>query len=132
PKSKQYQQQELDFRASGKTRRYSWDYDPEFEIYTYAETSGKYTRLTNARGYDAEGSYSPDGQWIVFTSMRDAYNRTLNAEEQKQLEVDSGYFAEIYIMRADGSGQQRRTNVVGYAGGPFVSPDGTRVRWGRV
>src|SRR3989442_11756184 len=50
PKSKQYQQQELDFRASGKTRRYSWDYDPEFEIYTYAETSGKYTRLTNARG----------------------------------------------------------------------------------
>jgi len=81
PKSKQYQQEELDFRASGKTRRYSWDYDPEFEIYTYAEKTGKYTRLTNARGYDAEGSYSPDGQWIVFTSMRDAYNRTLSASE---------------------------------------------------
>src|SRR5882762_3829106 len=50
PKSKQYQQEELDFRASGKTRRYSWDYDPEFEIYAYAEKTGKYTRLTNARG----------------------------------------------------------------------------------
>src|SRR3954454_23520818 len=40
PKSKQYQQEELDFRASGKERRYSWDYDPEMEIYAYAETTG--------------------------------------------------------------------------------------------
>src|SRR5947207_13101607 len=91
PKSKQYQQEEIDFRASGKTRRYSWDYDPEFEIYVYSPGKGgpsgspEYKRLTNARGYDAEGSYSPDGQWIVFTSMRDAYNRTLSAEEKKQL-----------------------------------------------
>jgi Tol biopolymer transport system component len=136
PKSKQFQQEELDFRASGKQRRYSWDYDPEFEIYTYKpgatpSAPPTYTRLTNARGYDAEGSYSPDGQWIAFTSMRDAYNRTLSAEEQKQLEVDPSYFAEIYIMRADGSGQKRLTNVPGYDGGPFFSPDGKRIIWRR-
>jgi Tol biopolymer transport system component len=136
PKSKQYQQEELDFRASGKQRRYSWDYDPEFEIYAYKpgatpSAPPTYTRLTNARGYDAEGSYSPDGQWIAFTSMRDAYNRTLSAEEQKQLEVDPSYFAEIYIMRADGSGQKRLTNVPGYDGGPFFSPDGKRIIWRR-
>src|SRR5258706_3308086 len=29
PKSKQYQDEELALRASGKERRYSWDYDPE-------------------------------------------------------------------------------------------------------
>jgi Tol biopolymer transport system component len=136
PKSKQFQQEELDFRASGKQRRYSWDYDPEFEIYTYKpgptpSAPPVYTRLTNARGYDAEGSSSPDGQWIAFTSMRDAYNRTLSAEEQKQLEVDPSYFAEIYIMRADGSGQKRLTNVPGYDGGPFFSPDGKRIIWRR-
>jgi Tol biopolymer transport system component len=137
PKSKQYQQEELDFRASGKTRRYSWDYDPEFDIYAYSPGRGgpsappAYRRLTSARGYDAEGSYSPDGQWIVFTSMRDAYNRTLSAEEQKQLEVDPSYFAEIYIMRADGSGQKRLTTVPGYDGGPFFSPDGKRIIWRR-
>src|SRR5438477_1912957 len=55
PTSKKQQQDELDFRASGKTRRYSWDYDPEFEIYVYkpgtpAERGGPsgpptYTRL---------------------------------------------------------------------------------------
>ena len=131
PKSKAYQQEEIDFRASGKERRYSWDYDPEFEIYAAAEKTGQFTRLTNARGYDAEASYSPDGQRIVFSSMRDAYNRTLSAAEQKQVEVDPSFFGEIYIMRADGSGQTRLTNVTGYDGGPFFSPDGTRIVWRR-
>ena len=46
-------------------------------------------RLTTARGYDAEGSYSPDGQWIVFTSMRDAYNRPLNAEGKEAARGES-------------------------------------------
>src|SRR5215813_4007608 len=35
PKSKQLQDDELAFRASGKQRRYSWDYDPEMDIYAY-------------------------------------------------------------------------------------------------
>jgi Tol biopolymer transport system component len=131
PRSKQLQQEETDFRASGRERRYAWDYDPEFEIYAFSERSGQYTRLTNARGYDAEGSYSPDGQWIVFSSTRDAHSRTLSAAEQKQFEIDPSYFAEIYIMRADGSGQRRLTNVPGYDGGPFFSPDGSRIVWRR-
>ena len=58
------------------------------DIYAYNEKTGALTRLTTARGYDAEGSYSPDGQWIVFTSMRDAYNRPLTDAEKKQLEDD--------------------------------------------
>src|SRR5207244_7035303 len=82
PKSKQLQDEELALRASGKERRYAWDYDAEMDIYAYNEKTGALKRLTTARGYDAEGSYSPDGQWIVFSSMRDAYNRTLSANEQ--------------------------------------------------
>jgi Tol biopolymer transport system component len=131
PKSKQYQDEELAFRASGKERRYAWDYDPEMEIYVYSEKTKALTRLTNARGYDAEGSYSPDGQWIVFSSMRDAYNRTLSDAEKKQLEVDPSFFGEIYIMKADGSGQKRLTKINGYDGGPFFSPDGKRIVWRR-
>jgi hypothetical protein len=77
PKSRQLQDEELAFRASGKERRYAWDYDPEMDIYAFNEKTGASKRLTTARGYDAEGSYSPDGQWLVFTSMRDAYIREL-------------------------------------------------------
>jgi Tol biopolymer transport system component len=130
PKSKALQEEELAFRASGKERRYAWDYDPEMDIWAYSEKTGALKRLTDARGYDAEASYSPDGQWIAFSSIRDAYNRTLTAAERKQLETDPSYFAEIYIMRADGSGQKRLTTVAGYDGGPFFTPDG-RIIWRR-
>ena len=131
PNSKQLQDQELAFRASGKERRYAWDYDPEFEIYAVSTKTREIERLTNSRGYDAEGSYSPDGQWIVFASMRDAYNRALSEAEKKQLQADPSFFGEIYIMRADGTGQRRLTNVNGYDGGPFFSPDGKRIVWRR-
>ena len=131
PNSKKYQDEELAFRASGKERRYAWDYDAEMEIYAVSEKTKEIQRLTNVRGYDAEASYSPDGQWIVFSSMRDAYNRSLGDAEKKQLEVDASFFGEIYIMRADGSGQRRLTNVNGYDGGPFFSPDGKRIVWRR-
>ncbi|PWT80780.1 MAG: hypothetical protein C5B57_11685 [Blastocatellia bacterium] len=131
PKTKQLQDEEIAFRASGKERRYSWDYDPEMDIYVYSEKGGTLKRLTTARGYDAEGSYSPDGQWIVFSSMRDAYNRALNEREKKMLEENPSYFAEIYIMRADGSGQKRLTTAPGYDGGPFFTHDGKRIVWRR-
>jgi len=144
PRSKQLQDEELAFRASGKERRYSWDYDPEMELYVRSAKTGTYRRLTNARGYDAEGSYSPDGQWIVFSSTRQAYDHTLSAAEAKQLETDPSFFAEIYIMRADADGPgrpeglqpreasvKRLTNVNGYDGGPFFSPDGKRIIWRR-
>src|SRR5918996_597751 len=52
--SKALQQAELDFRASGKERRYAWDYDPEFDLYVAAEATGALTQLTTARGYHAE------------------------------------------------------------------------------
>jgi Tol biopolymer transport system component len=133
PSSKAQQEEELKFRASGQERRYAWDYDPEMELYVRSSRSGTLRRLTNKRGYDAEASYSPDGQWIAFSSTRDAYDRTLSAAEQKQLETDPSYFGEIYIMRsdADGSGVRRLTSVPGYDGGPFFSPDGKRIIWRR-
>jgi hypothetical protein len=50
--------------------------------------------------------------------MRDAYSRPLTDREKKSLDQNPSYFAEIYIMRADGSGQKRLTSVAGYDGGP--------------
>jgi len=131
PKSKQLQEEELAFRASGKERRYSWDYDPEMDIYAVNEKTGAMKRLTTARGYDAEGSYSPDGRLIVFSSMRSAYDHPLNDAEKKSLQENPSNFAEIYTMRADGSEQKRLTTVFGYDGGPFFTQDGKKIVWRR-
>jgi Tol biopolymer transport system component len=131
PRSAEYQRAELEARAAGQERRYAWDYDPEMEIWVASADGDRLTRLTDVRGYDAEGSYSPDGEWIVFSSMRGAYDRELTEEEAKILEINPAYFGEIYIMRADGTGQRRLTDVPGYDGGPFFSPDGSKIVWRR-
>ena len=130
-RSEEYQREELEMRASGQERRYAWDYDPEMEIYVEDSETGEMVRLTDIHGYDAEASYSPDGEWIVFASMRDAYNRELDPEEAKILEINPSYFGEIYRMRADGSEQQRLTHVAGYDGGPFYFADGSKILWRR-
>ncbi len=131
PRSADLQAEELEMRASREERRYAWDYDAEMELYVEDAASGELVRLTDVRGYDAEASYSPDGEWVAFSSMRDAYGRELSPEEAKQLELNPSYFGEIYIMAADGTGQRRLTDTPGYDGGPFFFPDGSRIIWRR-
>jgi Tol biopolymer transport system component len=126
------QRLELEFRASGKQRRYAWDYDESMDIFAVELDGGSTRRLTDAPGYDAEGSFSPDGRQIVFTSLRDAFPlEKLSPEDRKRFEADPAYFGEIYLMNADGSDQRRLTHAPGYDGGPFFSPDGERIIWRR-
>jgi Tol biopolymer transport system component len=123
------QRSEIELRKSGKERRYSWDYDEQFEIYEFNRKTQKYRRLTNVRGYDAEGSWSPDGKLIAFTSNRRAYESGLSETEKKQFELDPANLNDIYIMDADGNDLRRLTTTPGYDGGPFFSPDGKRICW---
>jgi len=130
PDAVQKQKDEIEFRASGKERRYSWDYDEHFDIFAANRDGTEPVRLTDAEGYDAEGAYSPDGKHIVFCSIRDAYPATkLSEKDRKKLEYDKSYFGEIYIMKADGSDQVRLTDWPGYDGGPFFTADGERIIW---
>ncbi len=123
------QQAELDFRATGKTRRYAWDYDPEYELYSKSMATGNMVKLTSAVGYDAEGSYSPDGKTILFASNRAAYERSLTEKEKALFDIDPASLIDIYKMDADGGNVVRLTDRLGYDGGPFFSPDGKRFCW---
>lgn len=126
------QKAELDFRASGKQRRYSWDYDEHMDIFSAKRDGSSLRQLTSAPGYDAEGNYSPDGRLIVFCSLRDAYpTNRLSPEDLKRLETDPSWFGEIYVMNADGTEPRRLTHTPGYDGGPFFTPDGKRIVWRR-
>ncbi len=132
PAASAKQQAELDLRASGKERRYSWDYDEQMDIFIARRDGSNLRRLTTAPGYDAEGAFSPDGKQIVFCSLRDAHpTHKLSAADLKRLETDPAHFGEIYIMNADGSQPRRLTDTPGYDGGPFFSPDGQRIVWRR-
>jgi len=131
PEALAKQKAELDFRASGKSRRYSWDYDPAYDIFEHDGVTGDYKNLTQTTGYDAEGSYSPDGEWIVFASNRRAYEDKLTSDAAERLKRDPSFFMDIYLMKADGSEVKRLTQSPGYDGGPFFSPDGERIVWRR-
>src|SRR5262249_11266191 len=104
----EYRQREED-RKAGKRRRYQWDFDPYMDIFEANPDGSELKRLTDAKGYDAEGSFSPDGKQIVFCSKRDGN-------------------LELYVMDADGKNTRKLTSAPGcYNGGPFFSPDGKRV-----
>ena len=106
----EYRQREED-RKSGKRRRYKWDFDSHLSIFEANPDGTGLKRLTDAPGYNAEGSYSPDGKQIVFCSNRG----------------DAGNL-ELYVMDKDGKNVRQLTHAPGcYNGGPFFSPDGKRV-----
>jgi Tol biopolymer transport system component len=131
PEARMKQQEELDFRASGKERRYSWDYDPTYEIFEYDLESKEYRNLTGTEGYDAEGAYSPAGDRIVFASNRQAFEGELSKEDADWFKMNKSFLMEIYSMNADGSDVKRLTNSDGYDGGPFFSQDGKKICWRR-
>lgn len=131
PRSAELQQAELDFRASGQSRRYEWDFDAQMELWVADAESGELHRLTHSSGYDAEGSYSPDGERIVFTSTRSAWAVPLDEADRARLENDPAHFAEIYVMAAEGGEPLRLTHTPGYDGGPFFMPGGERIVWRR-
>lgn len=97
-------QQEED-RKNNVRRRYKWDFDPHMDIFEADLEGNILRRLTDAKGYDAEGAYSKEGKLIAFCSDRDGD-------------------PDIYVMNADGSEVKQLTNAPGYDGGPFISPDG--------
>jgi Tol biopolymer transport system component len=132
PMAREKQQAEFEFRASGKQKRYAWDYDETMDIFVARRDGSGVRQLTSSPGYDAEGAFSPDGKLIVFSSLRSAYpTNQLTAVELKLLETDPAHFGEIYLMNADGSDVRRLTRTPGYDGGPFFSPDGQRIVWRR-
>ena len=81
--------------------------DPH-EIFVMNDDGTQVRRLTNNRDEDGGATWSPDGEHIVFTSLRD------------------GDF-EIFVMNADGSQVRQLTDNDDNDGNGSWSPDGERI-----
>ena len=88
--------------------KYVWPIYDAFDIYIADLEGNTKKRLTHTPGYDAEPTVSPNGDLIVFTSLR------------------SGDL-ELYTMKLDGSDVRQVTFGLGYDGGAFFSPDGKKL-----
>lgn len=131
PDARTKQRDELQSRTAGTAARYGWDYDEVYDIFDADLNGGHLNNLTHTRGYDAEGSWSPDGRLIVFSSNRHAYTEVLFAEDQAIFDSDKSYMLDIYRMNADGTDVRRLTDAKGADGGAFFSPDGSKIVWRR-
>jgi Tol biopolymer transport system component len=87
--------------------KYRWALD-DYDIVSVRLDGQQMNRLTATPGYDAEATVSPDGKYIVFTSVRDG-------------DLD------LYRMNLDGTHVRRLTDELGYDGGGVFSPDSTRI-----
>jgi TolB protein len=92
-----------------RSRGYVWPLN-HLEIYSSRTDGSDLRQLTGNGTYNAEGTLSPDGRRIIFTSTMDGD-------------------IELYTMNVDGSNIRRLTHRVGYDGGAFFSPDGSRIVW---
>jgi len=135
PEADAKQERELAERASGHRRRYAWDYDEHYDLFERVPGQDAPVRLTRARGYDAEASWSPDAKHIVFASNRHAYRaefqQSLGPAERKRFAADKSAFVDLYVLEASSGETRRLTDSPGYDGGPFFSPDGSRIVWRR-
>jgi Tol biopolymer transport system component len=90
--------------------KYIWALYENFDIFM-ADLNGKIVKqLTNAKGYDAEATLSPDGEQMIYTSDKDG-------------DID------LYIMNLKSGKERKVTNTLGYDGGAWFSPDGTKIIW---
>ncbi|HLK30575.1 MAG TPA: hypothetical protein VKT28_18485 [Puia sp.] len=93
-----------------KMKRYIWPVYESYDIFM-ADLDGKIVKqLTSTKGYDAEATLSPDGNKMLFTSMRDG-------------DLD------LYVMDLNNYKVNRITNTLGYDGGAWFSPDGKKIVW---
>ncbi len=131
PQWKKKKEEELANRQKAVKAKYSWNFDETYDIYESDLKGKSVKKLTKEKGYDAEGSYSPDGNWIAYASNAHAYTSTLSDEDKKVFEQDPSGQMDIYIMKSNGQGKKRLTTTLGYDGGPFFSADGKKITWRR-
>jgi TolB protein len=89
----------------------------DFEIYTIHPDGSDVKRLTHDEGNDAHGSWSPDGEWYIFSSSRAGWK-----DEAMLCDGGDQPYADLYAMHSDGSGRRQLTDDQWEDALPAVQP----------
>jgi Tol biopolymer transport system component len=89
----------------GDVIMFTSDRDGDFELYTIRPDGTGLRRLTSVPGNDAHSIWSPDGEWIVFSSARMGFK-----DEMALYDRVPQPYGEIFAMRADGSDVRQLTD----------------------
>jgi Tol biopolymer transport system component len=90
-------------------------------VWTLDIGAKKFTNLTRQESGNFRPTWSPNGEWIAFTSDRDA-EPGVHPGQWEHLQS-----LGIYIIKPDGNGLRRLTKKDGVAGSPSWSADGQHV-----
>ncbi len=90
--------------------RYVWPIYDSYDIYVAGADGSNPELLIGGEGYDAEATVSPDGKYIIFTSLRSG------DLDLWRYELESGDLLQL-------------TDGLGYDGGAFFSPDSKMIVW---
>ena len=102
--------------ANGAILFEAWDAVGDgYDLYVMEPGASEAINVTNAAGFDADATWSPDGRRIAFASNRAG--------------MDRGY--DIYLMDADGQNLKRLTKMRDTEAFPTWSPDGRRIAFSR-
>jgi Tol biopolymer transport system component len=108
------------FTRYAPDERYPYD---EFDIWSIRPDGTGLKRLTDAEGNDAHSSWSPDGEYILWSSSRFGY------KDESPLTINQPQpYAELFIMNADGSNQRPLTDNQYEEGTPAFLPEALLMR----
>lgn len=96
--------------SADRSKGYVWAVYPTYDIYLATDDGKIEKRLTQATGYDAEGTVNWKTRKVVYTSMQ------------------SGDL-DLWTMNSDGSDKRQITKTEGYDGGAVFSRDGKKLVW---
>ena len=112
---------DVSWSTDGGRIAYTSSRDGRFDVYVMDLATGGVRRLTDGRGFNFYPSWSPDGKWIAFESTRDGVSAPTDPENYPD------FYAELYVMRSDGTSIRRVMRFHTVASAPHWSPAGDRI-----
>lgn len=96
----------------------------DLDLYKMRIDGRDLTQLTNTLGYDGGAFFSRDGKWICYRASHPTDSAAIEYRSLLERNLVRPGKLDLYVMRSDGSGVRRVTDLPGASFAPYFTPDG--------